>query len=69
MDLKITILIFSVSFLIIDITVVNKQESEMIKSEIDKIKIAIFKWIVLEDYWELEARIGTRMKLCFSTFT
>ena len=41
----------------------------MIKSEIGKIKIAIFKCTVLEDYWELEARTGTRMKLCFSTFT
>ena len=29
----------------------------------------IFNCTVLEVYWELEARTGTRMKLCFSTFT
>ena len=41
----------------------------MIKSEVGKIKIVIFKCTVLEDYLELEARTGTKMKLCFSTFT
>ena len=69
MHLKIVILIFSFSFLIIDIIVLNKQESEKIKNETEEIRIAIFKCTVLEDYWELEARTGTRMKLCFSTFT
>ena len=41
----------------------------MIKNENEKIRILNFKSTVLEDYWDLEARTGTRMKLGFSTFT
>ena len=40
-----------------------------IKNENVKIKITIFKLTVLEDYWELEPGIGTKIKLRFSTFS
>ena len=69
MHLKIAILIFPVSLFIISHSHLFNTIMSIIKNEIGKIKIAIFKCTVLEDYWELEARTGTRMKLCFSTFT
>ena len=40
----------------------------MVKSEVGKIKIVFFKGTVLEDYLELEARSGTKIKLVFQSF-
>ena len=40
-----------------------------IKNENKEIEILIFKCTVLESYWELEARTGTKIKLRFCTFT